>query len=69
MNNFTFMKECYTCKFSHKDEEEYPCSICLGCNRWESPDWLDDWLESFDSSSATKCYEAIDLLKKEIELK
>ena len=64
-----FKKTCKTCNYYRYEDWLEPCYYCNNYYLWKCPDWLTDWLNSFDSSSATKCYEAIDLLKKEIGLK
>ena len=71
MTEFEFKKDCDTCKFRFLDIMEFPCDECDDLQKWESPivGWLADWLNSFDTTSATKCFEAVNLLKMKIAQK
>lgn len=51
-----------------------PCALgWIGCEIYhrmtkeEELDWLTEWLSSFDTNSATKCFEAVNLLKERVE--
>ena len=70
-----YKKGCQDCKYFYTDPKESPCKDCIdtkdNCN-WElNPEilypWLTEWLSSFDTSSATKCFEAVQLLKQRLE--
>ena len=55
-------KYCGTCIYYNISVEKCPCSSC-NC---EYVNWmgLTEWLNSFDTNSATKCFEAVNLLKE-----
>ena len=58
---------CYTCAYSSESAYDYPCSVCGDCyDKWEAS-WIVEWLSSFDTNSATKCFEAVNLLKQRLE--
>lgn len=43
---------------------------CFGCNnysKWEAQAWLKNWIESFDTTSATVCFTEVNLLKQRLE--
>ncbi len=54
-----------TCIYYDMPLEKCPCSLC----NHEYDKWmgLTEWLNSFDTSSATKCFEAVNLLKQRLE--
>ena len=64
-----FEKNCLTCRFGQQDDGFcYPCTKCdISYSSWESCIWLTYWLSSFDTSSATKCFEAVNILKERLE--
>lgn len=62
-----FKRDCYTCVHSNEDAYDYPCVKCRHCDKWEVDPRITEWLNSFDTSSATKCFEAVNLLKQRLE--
>ena len=53
-------------------DDSYPIDKCCKCFEYEETeenieDGLREWLASFDTSSATKCFEAVNLLKQRLE--
>ena len=56
---------CDTCIYNDMPLEKSPCSLC----NYEYDKWmgLTEWLNSFDTNSATKCFEAVNLLKQRLE--
>ena len=64
-----FEKNCLTCRFGQQDDDFcYPCTKCdTSYSSWESCIWLSYWLNSFDTTSATKCFEAVNILKERLE--
>lgn len=54
-------KCCDTCIYNDMSLEKCPCSLC----NYEYDKWmgLTEWLNSFDTNSATKCFEAVNILK------
>lgn len=64
-----YKRDCNTCNFRYLDLMEFPCSDCFCHGRWENPinDWLVEWLSSFDISSATECFTAVNLLREKLE--
>ena len=66
MTEFELKKNCMTCKYYPCDYTEIPCNACFCHDKWEEP-WITDWLNSFDTTSATKCFEAVNLLKQRLE--
>ena len=61
-----FKKGCHTCVHSNESVYDYPCSVCENYGKWEAS-WIVEWLNSFDTNSATKCFEAVNLLKQRLE--
>lgn len=62
-----FKRCCYTCVHSSKDIYGYPCAECGNYyDKWEVDPWITEWLNSFDTSSAAKCFEAVNLLKERL---
>ena len=64
-----FEKKCSNCRDCYCDKNSsLRCSRCDdNFNLWTPPYWLEKWLNSFDTSSATKCFEAVNLLKQRLE--
>lgn len=58
-------KSCDTCIYYDMTLEKCPCSLCND----EYVNWmgLTEWLNSFDTNSATKCFEAVNILKQKLE--
>lgn len=58
-------KNCVTCIYNDMPLEKCPCSLC----NYENDKWmgLTEWLNSFDTNSATKCFEAVNILKQRLE--
>ena len=68
--SYEFEKHCHNCKWGYTEE----CTAEGKCpdepwviEDWEPEQWLVEWLNSFDISSATKCFEAVNKLKEAIE--
>lgn len=67
------LKNCYNCIFQeYCDHGPYTDFSPYGCVEndrcyWKPQEWLVEWLNSFDISSATKCFEAVNKLKEAIE--
>ena len=60
-------RDCYCDKFGDKNSSAR-CSRCDdNFNLWTPPHWLEIWLNSFDTSSATECFTAVNLLKQRME--
>lgn len=62
---------CGTCgigiECSRKNTEEMRmCEFYVAENKWIGKG-IKEWLSSFDTSSATKCFEAVNLLKQRLE--
>ena len=62
-----FEKTCKTCNYCCCKDWLEPCFSCKDYSLWECPDWLTYWLNSFDTSSATECYTAVNLFKQTID--
>jgi hypothetical protein len=65
-----FEKGCYNCRDYCDRNSSERCSRCdcdYNFNLWKPPYWLERWLNSFDTNSATKCFEAVNLLKQRLE--
>lgn len=63
-------KICAKCRYFNKSILSPPCIVCKKHDRWEasSPrDWLEDWLSSFNTESATTCFEAMQKLKQRVK--
>lgn len=59
-------KSCDTCIYYDLPIEKYPCSYCnYEHNKYMG---LTEWLNSFDTNSATKCFEAVNILKQKLEV-
>lgn len=74
MGKMKFEKRCCNCRDYCDRNSSERCSRCdydysFNCsfNLWRPPYWLEEWLNSFDTSSATKCFEAVNLLKQKLE--
>ena len=68
MSKFDLEKTCKTCNYVLHTRCKEPCDSCLCTySNWKCPNWLKEWLSSFDSSSATECFEAVNLLKQRLE--
>ena len=68
--NYEFEKSCNTCKWRNTKEcvKEYKCLDEAKMHPdWEPEQWLVEWLNSFDISSATECFTAVNRLKEVIE--
>ena len=58
-------KSCDTCIYNDMPLEKCPCSSCnYECDKWMG---ITEWLNSFDTNSATKCFEAVNILKQRLE--
>ena len=58
-------KSCDTCIYHDAPIEKCPCPLCnFDYDKWMG---LTEWLNSFDTNSATKCFEAVNLLKQRLE--
>lgn len=69
--SYEFKNDCRTCEFFDRCRlDEEPCSTCIrSCGEesgWKPNGWFKRWLNSFDISSATKCFEAVNKLKEAI---
>lgn len=62
-----FEKNCANCINCHCGVDSLVCSCCDNYSLWNPPYWLEKWLNSFDTNSATKCFEAVNLLKQRLE--
>ena len=62
-----FKKRCYNCAFCCLEEWQNPCFGCDDNEHWQPQSWLTEWLNSFDTTSATKCFEAVNILKQRLE--
>ena len=60
-------KNCTNCRYCHCDWDNVRCGRCDNYSLWKLPHWLEEWLNSFDTNSATKCFEAVNLLKQRLE--
>lgn len=61
--SYEFKNDCRTCEFFDRCRlDEEPCSTCI-----RSYGWFKGWLNSFDSSSATECFTAVNQLKEALE--
>lgn len=58
---------CNNCFHNTHNRYGEPCFGCNDNSKWEAQTWLKLWLNSFDTSSATKCFEAVNLLKQRLE--
>ena len=58
-------KCCDTCIYNDLPIEKYPCSLCN--YEYDKYMGLTEWLNSFDTNSATKCFEAVNILKQKLE--
>lgn len=64
---------CRTCKFMYECENGPYKNVdpyyCLEHNHelYEQDDFIKEWLNSFDTASATECFTAVNLLKEAIE--
>ena len=68
--SYEFEKSCKNCNWYDTAEciKGYKClDEAALLPDWEPEQWLVDWLNSFDISSATKCFEAVNKLKEAIE--
>lgn len=68
--NYEFEKSCKNCNHGYNAE----CTAEGKCpdepwviEDWEPMQWLVEWLNSFDTASATECFTAVNLLKEAIE--
>ena len=61
-----FENNCTSCRYGYCDVS-LRCGHCDNYSLWTPPYWLEEWLNSFDTSSATKCFEAVNLLKQRLE--
>ena len=67
MSKFDLEKTCKTCNYVLHTRCKEPCDSCLCTySNWKCPNWLKEWLSSFDSSSATECFTAVNILKMKI---
>lgn len=58
-------KCCDNCIYNDMSLEKCPCSLCNNENdKWMG---LTEWLNSFDTNSATECFTAVNLLKQRLE--
>lgn len=64
-----FERNCSNCEFFGLGEWQKPCFGCDDYEHWQPQSWLIDWLSSFDTNSATKCFEAVNILKERLEVK
>ena len=65
-----FKKSCTNCRDSYCAGNSERCRRCSNdYSLWTPQKWFTDWLNSFDTSSATKCFEAVNLLKQRLEEK
>lgn len=63
-----FDKTCITCRDGYcLKGSSMRCSGCDHYSLWVPPYWLIKWLNSFDTDSATKCFEAVNILKERLE--
>ena len=63
-------KMCATCKYLGVPNSEPPCIDCRHYDKWvmKIPAWwAREWLGSFDASSATQCFTAVNQLKQMLE--
>lgn len=58
-------KYCGTCIYNDMPLKKCPCSSC----NYEYDKWmgLTEWLNSFDTNSATECFTAVNILKQRLE--
>lgn len=58
-------KRCDACIYYDIPIEKYPCSSC----NHEYVNWmgLTEWLNSFDTNSATECFTAVNILKERLQ--
>ena len=65
-----FEKRCCNCRDYCDRNSSERCNDC-DCDDnfslWRPPYWLKEWLNSFDTNSATKCFEAVNLLKERLK--
>lgn len=54
------------CNSGYAGFSPYECCENEMCY-WKPQEWIKEWLNSFDISSATKCFEAVNKLKEAIE--
>ena len=62
-------KSCENCDYlsvTYVDDISVTCRHCANASMWECAKWLKEWLYSFDTASATKCFEAVNLLKERL---
>lgn len=62
-----FENNCTNCKYRNRDWDNVRCRLCDNYNLWTPPHWLEEWLNSFDASSATECFTAVNILKQKLE--
>lgn len=64
-----FEKSCANCIFRNTEEciEGFKClDESAPFPDWEPEQWLVEWLSSFNTDSATTCFEAVNLLKEKV---
>ena len=63
------IRRCRTCEYwSEMPMNEFPCNECaFDYTKWKCNKVIENWLNSFDTTSATKCFEAVNLLKQRLE--
>ena len=69
-NMYEVEKSCENCNYlsiTYADDISVPCRHCANASMWECAKWLKEWLSSFDTASATKCFEAVNILKERLE--
>lgn len=62
-------KSCENCNYlsvTYVDDISVPCKHCTNGSMWKCVKWLDEWLSSFNTDSATKCFEAVNILKERL---
>lgn len=62
-----FEKTCDSCRFKRYGHNNVVCAFCVDFSRWDTPDWLTEWLSSFNTDSATECFTAVNILKQKLE--